>query len=556
MYKTISGIKIALKGKIASGGEGEIFDINKTSQYPNHCLKIYHNSIDKSSREEKIKYMVQHAPSQVEFSMFRICWPTELVYSNDSFVGFIMPKAFEKSVLSYELGQLNVSAKLGSEWVAKFNRTTIQGQISRLKLSTNITAAINKIHELNNYVFVDLKPQNLLVTNDGKVSLIDLDSIQIAENGKLLFPGVVSTPEYTPPESKLLNPKTEPISKCWDHFSLSVTLYEILCGIHPYAGTCTNEYVHLSTTGEKIQNNISPVNSNHKYFEVIPPPHRNIESYSPNLRKLFAESFGVVKSKNTNRPSCLRWGMTLAQEVKQFDEKYKERHFKQLEVKFQNLTRNNNSLKVEYKLKKEKVELLETKVKKLESKRRKRINKAAVIIPWLLIGVSALLSFVNFNSQTIKIDLLKRENGQLYNNVKTIPSLKQEFEVKKNRVIYLEEENKKLEQRIDILRNELDTEITKNKLDSFIKTKEEVKGRQSSLDKSNNEITNSRSDFFIKTRGKAKFRKSPDISAKVIMRIPENQTVEVIRFERKGYWQVRYRNRIGYLNSQYFQNFK
>ena len=61
--------------------------------------------------------------------------------------------------------------------------------VSRMKLINNIAIPIHILHSTNKYVLKDFKPDNVLVTSTGKVTIVDMDSIQICENGRLLFPG-------------------------------------------------------------------------------------------------------------------------------------------------------------------------------------------------------------------------------------------------------------------------------------------------------------------------------------------------------------------------------
>src|SRR5690606_32507156 len=103
------------------------------------------------------------------------------VYQGRQFAGFLMPLAHSQSISLYQLctPRLRSSTKNKDVWAQKFDRSTGPGILARLKLCVNIAVAIHTIHKRNNYVIVDLKPQNILVSPAGKISLIDLDSIQI-----------------------------------------------------------------------------------------------------------------------------------------------------------------------------------------------------------------------------------------------------------------------------------------------------------------------------------------------------------------------------------------
>ena len=284
MYKTLSGKEIILSKKIAKGGEGEVYEIVGDS---NNCIKIYYERVRSPEKEEKLKYMVLNPPEDLQGITHKICWPKEVIYEEGKFVGFLMPKAFDDSLLPYHLCQPLIPKKLSSQWHATFDRKTFKGITSRLKLSVNIVAIVNRIHTTNKYIIVDLKPQNLLVTAFGKVSIIDLDSVQIVENKKVLFKAPVSTPEYTPPEASEIIKVKSNISKDWDVFSLGVLVYEILCGIHPYVGSAKPPYENLNTIQEKIKVNLTHITKGESAFSVLPPLHKSFYDYDTDLKNIF-----------------------------------------------------------------------------------------------------------------------------------------------------------------------------------------------------------------------------------------------------------------------------
>ena len=74
----------------------------------------------------------------------------------------------------------------------------------------------------------DVKPQNLLLTSDGAV-LIDFNIASHAGDPAETLSG---TPAYTPPDAGLQQRWDPSI----DLFGAGVTLYELICGAHPYGG--------------------------------------------------------------------------------------------------------------------------------------------------------------------------------------------------------------------------------------------------------------------------------------------------------------------------------
>lgn len=162
-----------------------------------------------------------------------------------------------------------------------------------------------------------MKPQNILVTQDGKISIIDLDSIQISYNNKVAFPAKVATPEYAPPESAKLDPAKDVISINWDRFSLAIMFYELLLGLHPYAASSSGQYNTLNTISEKIQSGLFPFGSKAKYISILPPLHNNFKIIPASIQNMFIKTFEDGHSNPYARPSAENWGQLFYQEITQ-----------------------------------------------------------------------------------------------------------------------------------------------------------------------------------------------------------------------------------------------
>lgn len=104
----------------------------------------------------------------------------------------------------------------------------------RLQLFLTVCSAVQYAHQ-NLIVHRDLKPQNILVTPEGFVRLLDFGIAKLIDPEPEPGASTVSvvqmlTPEYASPEQL----KNEPVTTGSDVYSLGVLLYLLLTGVKPY----------------------------------------------------------------------------------------------------------------------------------------------------------------------------------------------------------------------------------------------------------------------------------------------------------------------------------
>lgn len=309
-------IKITIAdGAFSSGGEGEVRKvISAPALFRNTCVKLYYQKKRTVQQENKIKYMVNNPPQKVVDNGFMIGWPLDYVTDSEGhFLGFIMPLAFPDSKQLIILTAPKLSKKLGDEWTSKYDRTKGKyALISRLKLINNIAVPIHILHSTQKYVLKDFKPENVLITHDGRVTIVDMDSVQISEGAKLLFPGTAATPNYIPPEfySKDVGKTADvPLGKSWDNFAVGVVFYQVLFGLHPYVVTpLVQKDPNCCEIFQNIEQNLFPFGPNRRKIKSYPPLHNKFEILPLQLQQLFINAFSSTESL---RPGADEWGQTI-----------------------------------------------------------------------------------------------------------------------------------------------------------------------------------------------------------------------------------------------------
>lgn len=299
----------------SSGGEGEVRSVKTAPiRFKNVCVKIYYQAKRSKQQENKINFMVANPPAKVEGSGFMIGWPIATIYDKASnFLGFVMPLAPKGSKQLVNLTALKLNKKLDQVWFDKYDRAIGKNaMIARLKLINNISIPIHLLHSTGKYVLKDFKPQNVLVTHNGRVTIVDMDSVQITENSRLLFPGTAATDLYMPTEfytDNVGHNANMPLNKSWDLFAIGVVFYQLMFGLHPFVVT---PWVLKDDSCNEISQNIAqglfPFGDKQHKVRGYPEPHNNFKIIPANVQILFKRTFS---NNPTSRPSAEEWGKTI-----------------------------------------------------------------------------------------------------------------------------------------------------------------------------------------------------------------------------------------------------
>lgn len=309
-YTHYSKEKIKLSDKpLASGGEGALYAIASPRSYKHLVAKIYYPDKRDQERIQKMHYLRQHPPIDLEDGMrSSIAWVYDLLYKEQNFVGIIMPLVKGQKLTQLTLSKLPRRAPKAWQRFAFGQKDALK---LRLKTCFNIAVALHQVHRSNRYVLVDLKPDNIMMEPNGLITLVDMDSVEVFEDHQLLFPAPVATPEYTPPEH--YHDKRTIIESSWDHFSMGIIFYQLLFGLHPFTASAKAPYDHLVSLHEKIQHHLYVHNSEKQhFFQVIPPPHKRFHQAPESLQLLFQQCFDMGSRNPESRPTAEDWCMVLA----------------------------------------------------------------------------------------------------------------------------------------------------------------------------------------------------------------------------------------------------
>ncbi|UCF96277.1 MAG: serine/threonine protein kinase [Spirochaetaceae bacterium] len=153
-----------------------------------------------------------------------------------------------------------------------------------------VCKALQHAHE-KGVIHRDMKPGNILISNQGEVKLVDFGiatSLEDSEEGLTRDGMTLGTPSYIPPE-QIDNAKN--VDRRADIYSLGVVLYEMLTGKTPFPGSFTAETIALIHKGKythpkRINPKIAPALSNIIARSMKPNRRRRFQDLRQIIRRL------------------------------------------------------------------------------------------------------------------------------------------------------------------------------------------------------------------------------------------------------------------------------
>ncbi len=106
----------------------------------------------------------------------------------------------------------------------------------------DMAEALEHVHE-SGYIHLDFKPENVIVSRNAAVRLVDFDLAQVISEKPLKLTKNPGTPTYMAPEQL----SGQPIDLRVDVFAFGVTAYELLTNEKPFPGENSTEILRAQT---------------------------------------------------------------------------------------------------------------------------------------------------------------------------------------------------------------------------------------------------------------------------------------------------------------------
>jgi hypothetical protein len=226
--------RYVLEKRLGEGGMATVFVARPLDgQGPTAAIKVVHEHLLRTSTGEELRRRFQR-----EVSAMR-----QLQHKN--------------IVACLDAGTVGDTEYLATELVGggSLNRVLqrIGGRLSpmlALSFFGDLLEGLAHAHE-KGVVHRDMKPDNILVTDDGVLKIADFGIARVAEGTQLTATGgIIGTPSYMSPEQAL----AAPVDARTDLYSAGVILYELVTGRNPFEGDSV-----AATLGNVLSGNVRPV---------------------------------------------------------------------------------------------------------------------------------------------------------------------------------------------------------------------------------------------------------------------------------------------------------
>jgi len=289
------GRKIELGKKIASGGEGVVYEVPSLGN--NIAAKMYTGAMLRDKQEKLRRMAMGYKESLKKIA----AWPQITLHESvgGSTRGFLMERLIGYEPIHHLYGPSHRKQRYpDKDW-------------SFLVFTARNTASAFQTLHSHDCVIGDVNPNLVFVGSNSTVKLIDCDSFQIFADGRC-YPCEVGSPHFTPPElqnSSTFRGIVRTVNQ--DNFGLAVLLFHILLmGRHPFSGI-------FSGTGDNpLEKSIGQFRyafgRNAAIKGIAPPPNSITTAILPGtISELFERAFTEQGTFPGSRPSAQEWVIAL-----------------------------------------------------------------------------------------------------------------------------------------------------------------------------------------------------------------------------------------------------
>jgi serine/threonine protein kinase/Tfp pilus assembly protein PilF len=222
--------------KIGEGSNGVVYKAEDTKLGRFVALKFF--PIGLGANEEKKERFIQEAMTASALDHTNICTVHEIEETKDGRI-FICMALYEGGTLTERIK----GGQLKSEEV--------------IDVSVQVAQGMKKAHR-KRIIHRDIKPQNLILTDDGVVKIVDFGLAKLVGQKDLTKEGItVGTVGYMSPEQA----RGEEVDQRTDIWSLGVVMYEMITGQLPFKGENAQAVIYsiLKEEPEPIASSLSNI---------------------------------------------------------------------------------------------------------------------------------------------------------------------------------------------------------------------------------------------------------------------------------------------------------
>jgi hypothetical protein len=217
-----TGRPLSLGERIADSGEATLY---RDAADEARIIKLHH--VPREATRRKLAVIPALAPDDPSLGGFHrnFAWPLSAVWNGaEEAVGVVLPAVPGARSLT-ALGNPKLRARRAADMNFHFLHA----------VAANVAFLLARLHAAG-IVVGDLKPDNILIDDRALATLIDCDSVQVAEPDGTVHPCPVGSEGFTPPEWIGRSFADAPRHETADRFGLAVILYQLLTGAHPWTG--------------------------------------------------------------------------------------------------------------------------------------------------------------------------------------------------------------------------------------------------------------------------------------------------------------------------------